>query len=75
VAVWTPAQTAAFLHHIRGRELYPAYWLVALLGLRRGEVAGLRWCDVDLEAGVLMVSHQVQDHNGAYGGVSADDGQ
>lgn len=64
VAVWTPAQTAAFLSHIRDREWYQLYLLVALLGLRRGEVAGLRWCDVDLDAGVLMVSHQVQDRNG-----------
>jgi integrase len=37
---------------------------VALLGLRRGEAAGLRWCDIDLDARVLQVSHQVQDHNG-----------
>jgi integrase len=64
VAVWTPAQTAAFLQRYCDRDLYPPYLLVALLGLRRGEVAGLRWCDVDLDGGVLMVSHQVQDHNG-----------
>ncbi|MFC5109054.1 tyrosine-type recombinase/integrase [Kibdelosporangium philippinense] len=64
VAVWTVAQTAAFLAHVRGHHLYPLYLLVALLGLRRGEVAGLRWCDIDLDARVLMVSHQVQDHNG-----------
>ncbi|TCO45867.1 tyrosine-type recombinase/integrase [Actinocrispum wychmicini] len=64
VAVWTVAQTAAFLENIRGHGLYPLYLLVTLLGLRRGEVAGLRWCDIDLEARVLMVSHQIQDHNG-----------
>jgi integrase len=64
VAVWTPAQTAAFLQLYRDRDLYPLFLLVALRGLRRGEVAGLRWCDVDLDGGVLMVSHQVQDHNG-----------
>jgi integrase len=64
VAVWTAQQTAQFLHHIREHPLYPLYHLVALLGLRRGEVVGLRWCDLDLTARVLMVSHQVRDHNG-----------
>lgn len=64
VAVWTAQQTAQFLHHIREHPLYPLYHLVALLGLRRGEVAGLRWCDLDLTARVLMVSYQVRDHNG-----------
>jgi len=64
VAVWTAQQTAQFLHHVREHPLYPLYHLVALLGLRRGEVVGLRWCDLDLTARVLMVSHQVRDHNG-----------
>ncbi|TNC28020.1 tyrosine-type recombinase/integrase [Amycolatopsis alkalitolerans] len=64
VAVWTPGQTAAFLRHAHGHRLYPLYLLVALLGLRRGEAAGLRWCDLDLGARVLEVSHQVQEHNG-----------
>lgn len=30
---------------------------VALLGLRRGEAAGLRWCDLDLDAGVVQLLH------------------
>ncbi|HYB38200.1 MAG TPA: site-specific integrase [Mycobacterium sp.] len=29
--------------------------LIAATGLRRGEARGLRWCDVDLDAGVLRV--------------------
>jgi integrase len=33
------------------------WWLIALRGLRRGEAAGLRWADVDLDAGVFMVEH------------------
>lgn len=64
MAVWTARQTTAFLEHIRDHYLYPLYHLVALLGLRRGEAAGLRWCDLDLGQRVLMVSHQVRDHNG-----------
>lgn len=34
---------------------YPVFYLMLALGLRRGEVLGLRWQDVDLEEGVLKV--------------------
>jgi integrase len=40
------------------------FHLVALLGLRRGEAVGLRWCDLDLEGGFLTVSHQVRQVGG-----------
>src|SRR5207244_2991382 len=64
VLVWTVDQTAAFLQHVPGHPMYPLFWLAALLGLRRGEVVGLRWCDVDLDGRVLTVSHRIQDHAG-----------
>ncbi|MFB4285586.1 site-specific integrase [Nonomuraea sp. MTCD27] len=35
------------------------WWLVALRGLPRGEVAGPRWVDVDLERRELTVAHQL----------------
>ena len=60
VAVWTAQQTAQFLHSIEEHRLYAAYHLIALRGLRRGEAAGLRWCDIDLDGGVLMVCTQLQ---------------
>jgi integrase len=47
-AVWTTAQLAEFLGFGADDPLYPLWWLVALRGLRRGEVAGLRWQDIDL---------------------------
>ncbi len=34
----------------------PARWALAFLGLRQGEVLGLAWPDVDLDAGVLTVT-------------------
>jgi integrase len=64
VAVWTADQTAAFLHAVRGHCLYAAYHLIALRGLRRGEVAGLRWMDVDLEHGTATICQQLQRRNG-----------
>lgn len=40
---------------------YAARWSVGLaLGLRPGEVLGLRWSDVDLDEGVLHVRQQLQ---------------
>ena len=64
VAVWTPAQTARFLNAIRDHSLYAAYHLIALRGLRRGEVAGLRWCDIDLDGATAIISSQLQQYDG-----------
>lgn len=64
VAVWTAAQTAQFLSDTREHRLYTAFHLVALRGLRRAETAGLRWCDIDLDNRVLMVTHTIQRING-----------
>ncbi|MCO6007032.1 site-specific integrase [Actinoallomurus purpureus] len=64
VAVWTVAQTAEFLHGIEDHRLYAAYHLIALRGLRRGEAAGLRWCDVDLDGGVAVICRQLQQYDG-----------
>jgi integrase len=58
VAVWTAQQLAAFLATITEDQLYPMWWLIALRGLRRGEAAGLRWCDVDLEGGTITIAQQ-----------------
>jgi integrase len=64
VAVWTAAQTARFLNAIAGHRLYAAYHLIALRGLRRGEAAGLRWCDVDLDGKTAVISQQLQQYDG-----------
>jgi integrase len=63
VAVWTAAQTAQFLHSIKGHRLYAAYHLIALRGLRRGEAAGLRWRDVELDGKTAMISQQLQQYD------------
>jgi integrase len=47
VAVWTAAQLADFLRFVADDPWYPLWWLIALRGLRRGEAAGLGWCDLD----------------------------
>lgn len=46
---WEPDQVALFLASIKGDELRALYEVAAFAGLRRGELLGLRWMDVDLE--------------------------
>jgi integrase len=53
--VWSPDQLRAFLAHVREDQLYAFWLLIATTGMRRGELAGLRWADVDLETGRLSV--------------------
>jgi len=64
VGVWTVTQTAEFLRQVRGHRLYALFHLIALRGLRRGEAAGLRWSDLDLGAGTLAVTGQLQQLGG-----------
>jgi integrase len=58
VAVWTTEQTATFLGLVAQDRLAVMWWLIALRGLRRGEAAGLRWVDVDLDARVAVIEQQ-----------------
>ena len=64
VAVWTATQTGRFLQAIAEQRLYALYHLIALRGLRRGEAAGLRWCDIDLDARVATINQQLQQYDG-----------
>jgi len=61
VAVWTAAQTVQFVRSIQGHRLYAAYHLIAPRGLRRGEAAGLRWRDVDLDGKAAFICQQLQE--------------
>jgi integrase len=57
----TVAQARALLHAARGDRLEVALRLMLSLGLRRGEVCGLRWDkDVDLKKGTLTVHGTLQ---------------
>jgi integrase len=54
------AEARAFLKAVQGRRL-EARWVIGIaLGLRQGEVLGLRWDDVDLTNGTLRVVAQLQ---------------
>jgi integrase len=53
--IWTAEQLRGFLDHVQGDRLVAAWYLLATTGMRRGELLGLRWLDVDLDAGFLSV--------------------
>lgn len=58
IRFWSPGQISAFLRSERFRPLYHAWLLALLCGLRRGELLGLRWADVDLAAGKVDICNQ-----------------
>lgn len=56
---WMPAELAAFLTAMAEDEQFALYRLTGMTGLRRGEVCGLRWSDVELDASRIQVRHQL----------------
>jgi integrase len=58
-----PEQVQILLSHVAD-DAWRSRWHLALLGLRQGEVLGLRWQDLDLDAGRLTVSGALQRQKG-----------
>lgn len=52
---WKPAELRTFFDLVRGHRLVAAWHVSAMTGMRRGEVLGLRWGDVDLDAARIHV--------------------
>jgi integrase len=59
----TPEQARAFLEAVKGSRFEAAYTSAVSLGLRQGEVLGLKWDDVNLETGLLTVRAALQRVN------------
>jgi integrase len=53
-------QARQVLKAAQDERLYALYVLALCLGLRRGELLGLRWVDVDLEGGKLEIVQALQ---------------
>jgi integrase len=56
---WNTAQLRQFLELIRGEHFETALMLAATTGMRRGEVLGLRWRDVDFDDRSLSVTQTI----------------
>ncbi|MEZ5224170.1 MAG: site-specific integrase [Ilumatobacteraceae bacterium] len=54
-AIWNAQQLGRFLAAASRLRLYPALHLAAHSGMRRGEVAGLNWGDLDIGASSLSI--------------------
>lgn len=57
--VWTAPQLQTFLRLVDRQRLAPALILTAHTGMRRGEVAGLRWADVDFDAKLIHIRQAI----------------
>ncbi len=55
LSVWTADELRTFLAAVDDSRLYAAWWLLGTAGLRRGEVLGLRWQDLNLDTRRLAV--------------------
>jgi integrase len=61
-----PDQAAALLERLRGNPLYLLVSLGLGTGMRRNEMLGLRWGDLDLDAGRLTIEQSLEE-TAAYG--------
>ena len=58
-SAWTAAELRRFLEHVRTDRLYPLWRLAATTGMRRGELLGITWRALDLDAARLSVEQQL----------------
>jgi len=56
---WSPDEAGQFLQAARRNPLYAAFVFLLIYGLRRGEVLGLSWDDIDHDQGVIYVRRQI----------------
>jgi integrase len=62
----TKEQVAVFLNAAKGDRLYALYLLAVTTGLRQGEMLGLHWSEVDLEAGTISVQYSLTEVSGMF---------
>ena len=64
--VWSAGQVKSFLKTAATDRLHALYVLAVSTGMRSGELFGLQWGDVDLEAGSLSVNRTLEELHGQF---------
>lgn len=69
----TKAEQELFLDFLQSEKTlfhhwYPVFAVMLGTGMRVGEVTGLRWCDIDLDRGIIEVNHTLVYYNHAENG-------
>jgi integrase len=60
MAAFNKEQARAFLDAVRGKRFEAAFTVAVAVGMRQGEILGLKWESVDLEKGTLNVRAALQ---------------
>lgn len=67
----TDEELRQFLRTAAGHRFFPLYWLTAMTGMRRNEVLGLKWPDIDvtkkrvnLNSGLVTVGFEIHQTRG-----------
>ena len=60
----TAEQLLSFLREAKDSDVFEMYYVELATGLRRGELLGLKWEDIDFNQGILRVKRQISRING-----------
>ena len=65
IVIWTEEQSSLFLESVKNHPHYIAFLLFFVYGMRRGEVMGLRYSDIDFVEKKIYVRQQIGRIDGA----------
>ncbi len=57
--LWDEKQMHEFLEKSKEHQYHQIFMMLCTYGMRRGEVLGLRWQDIDFEGGTFTINHQI----------------
>lgn len=63
IEILAPGEIRAVVEALRDRPLYPVAVIGLATGMRRGEIAALRWADIDFDAGRVRVERSLEQTN------------
>jgi integrase len=68
---WTESELRAFPRAAAGHRCFPILWLAANTGMRRNELVGLKWTDIDfsrqrlaLDRGLVAIGYEIHETRG-----------